>query len=151
MLALQRYDFDLDCAPGKTVVVADALPRAYLPSNQSEISTTQMKAFVHTLVKSIPISDTKLLAYQEATANDKTLQLVAKYLKDGWPDKRELEPCVIPFYTIRDDITHVQGLLLKGAQRIIVPSLHCKEVRKLIHTGHLGIEKCISLAKECVY
>ena len=80
-----------------------------------------MKTFVHAIVKTMPISNAKLLAYQHATANDATLQLAVGYLKDGWPDKREVEPCIMPFYTIHDDITHVQGLLLKGAKRIIVP------------------------------
>ena len=66
--------------------------------------------------ESIHISDAKLQVYQDATANDPTLQLVAKYLKDGWPEKRKLEPCVKPFYTVCNDITYVQGLVLKGAR-----------------------------------
>ena len=89
--------------------------------------------------------------FQDTTANDPTLQLVAKYLKDGWPEKRKLEPCVKPFYTVCNDITYVQGLVLKGARWIIVPSSLRKEVRKLIHTGYFDIDKCISWAKECVY
>ena len=36
-------NFQVEYAPGKTVVVADALSRACLPENSSEISEMEMK------------------------------------------------------------------------------------------------------------
>ena len=42
------------------------------------------------------------------------------------------------------------GLILKGT-RIIIPGEKREEILKLIHEGHLGLNKCKMRAKETVY
>ena len=44
---------------------------------------------------------------------------------------------------IRNEISIIKGLVLKGT-RITVPSSLRKEGLQKIHTGHLGMEKCIA-------
>eukprot|EP00112_Aurelia_sp_Birch-Aquarium-sp1_P023106 Seg6752.2 transcript_id=Seg6752.2/GoldUCD/mRNA.D3Y31 product="hypothetical protein" protein_id=Seg6752.2/GoldUCD/D3Y31 len=61
---------------------------------------------------------------------------------NGWPEVKEhVANEVRPYFNIRENITFSRGLLLKGEQ-LIVPSSMRKEMRALIHQGHLGIEKC---------
>ena len=38
LLKLQKYDFELEYAPGKTMVVSDALSRAYLNNTDTDIT-----------------------------------------------------------------------------------------------------------------
>ena len=42
------------------------------------------------------------------------------------------------------------GLILKGT-RIIIPDIKREDILKLIHEGHLGLNKCKMRAKETVY
>ena len=51
---------------------------------------------------------------------------------------------------VRDEMSVVKGLVQKGT-RIVVPNSLRKEALQIIHTGHLGIEKCIAMAKEVIY
>ena len=42
MMRLQRYDSQMEYAPGRTIVAADTLSRAYLANEESEISEEEM-------------------------------------------------------------------------------------------------------------
>lgn len=41
-MKLQQYDFNLEYSPGKTMVVSDALSRAYLNSHSAEIEEAEL-------------------------------------------------------------------------------------------------------------
>ena len=55
-----------------------------------------------------------------------------------------------PYWTFHEEMTTEDGLLLKGTCIIIPQSLH-KEINQLLHTGHLGLEKCLNRAKQSMY
>ena len=44
-----------------------------------------------------------------------------------------------PYFNYRDEISELNGILLKGHSAVIVPSSMQPEMRKLLHTGHPGI------------
>ena len=48
------------------------------------------------------------------------------------------------------EITIKAGLLLKGTHIIVPHTLHL-EMIQLLHTGHLGLEKCLNRAKQSIY
>ena len=47
-------------------------------------------------------------------------------------------------------MTIEDGLLLKGTHIIVPQTLHA-EMIQLLHTGHLGLEKCLNRAKHSMY
>ena len=47
-------------------------------------------------------------------------------------------------------MTIEDGPLLKGTHIILPQTLH-KEMIQLLHTGHLGLEKCLNIAKQSMY
>ena len=51
---------------------------------------------------------------------------------------------------LHEELTIEDGLVLKGT-RIIIPDKKREEILKLIHEGHLGLNKCKMRAKETVY
>ena len=58
---------------------------------------------------------------------------------------------VLRFYwTFKEELTTEDGFILKGTQ-IVIPAKKCEVVLKLIHEGHLGLNKCKLHAKETVY
>ena len=69
----------------------------------------------------------------------------------GWPKSiKQVAPVLNPYWMFREELTIEDGLILKGT-RIIVPNKQCKAILKLIHEGHIGLNKCKLRVKETVY
>ena len=72
-------------------------------------------------------------------------------ITQGWPSNgKEVPRELQPHWTCREELTIEDGLILKGT-RIVIPSKKCEAVLKLIHEGHLGLNKCKLCTKETVY
>ncbi|KAI8487979.1 hypothetical protein Bbelb_344270 [Branchiostoma belcheri] len=145
LLRIQEYDYHLKYKPGNEMLVADALSRLS-PSEKEEMAG--LKVQIHHLVN---VTTTKLEQIQEETSKDEELQTLAQTITRGWPEKRsEVQPLIREYWTIRDDISIENGVLLAGS-RIIIPKSLQKEVLQTIHEGHMGEEKCKLRAKSAVY
>ena len=55
-----------------------------------------------------------------------------------------------PYWTFREELTVEDGLVLKDT-RIVIPNKKCEAVLKLVHEGHLGLNKSKLHAKDTVY
>ena len=72
-------------------------------------------------------------------------------IQQGWPKTiKEVPTEVQKYWTFHEELTIEDGLILKGT-RIIIPDKKREEILKLIHEGHLGLNKCKTRAKETVY
>ena len=111
-LRLQKYDFSFEYSPGKTMVVADALSRAYLKDNEPEIELPDLIHYIQTVINHIPISKKKLQQLQEETAKDAILQKLKFYTREGWPTKKDVDKNIMPFFKHRHDISVCYDLLL---------------------------------------
>ena len=69
----------------------------------------------------------------------------------GWPKTiKEVPSKIQPYWTFCEELTIEDRLVLKGT-RIIIPNKKREEILKLIHGGHLGLNKCRMRAKETMY
>ena len=72
-------------------------------------------------------------------------------IQQGWPKTIKKVPIKVQkYWTFCEELTIEVGLILKGT-RIIIPDKKREEILKLIHKGHLGLNKCKMRAKETVY
>ncbi len=152
LLRLLKYQLLLKYTPGKLMLVADALSRAYLPhvdvdkELQDDIEVT-----VHSLVREFPASNRKLQEYREETEKDETLVKLKQYLINGFPqDKSKLNTELKQYQRIASEIIETDGLLFFHG-KIIVPASHRRQVLGLVHEAHLGINKSLALARTSVY
>ena len=84
-------------------------------------------------------------------AKDDELSLLKHIITTGWPEWiREVPKEVQPYWTLREELTVENGLLLKSTQ-IIIPRVMRSRFLNELHTGHLGITKYIELAKQTMY
>ena len=77
--------------------------------------------------------------------------LLKHTITQGWPRTIKEVPSILQSYwTFREEQTKEDGIILKGT-RIVIPAKKCEAVLKLIHEGHLGLNKSKLHAKETVY
>ena len=82
---------------------------------------------------------------------DDELALLKHTIMQGWPKSIKQVPQVLqPFWTFREELTVEDGLILKGS-RIVIPNKQWEAILRLIHEGHLKLNKCKLHAKETVY
>ena len=79
------------------------------------------------------------------------LVLLKHAITQCWPSTVKEVPSVIqPYWTLHEELTVEDGLVLKGT-RIVISNKKHEAVLKLIHEGHLGLSKYKLHAKDTVY
>lgn len=96
-------------------------------------------------------SDQKLSQFKRENENDPKLRKLKDVVLYGWPtDRREVDPCIIEYYSYQEATSVDGGLLLKGS-RLIVPQSMRRDMLAQIHSSHLGIEKCKNRARDILF
>ena len=143
MLKLLRYDITMEWTPGKNLHIPDTLSRAFLKN--SDKNDEELTYHVNAVLEDLPVSKemwSKIATYTEC---DPALQEVAKSIAIGWKTR-----ALNQYYHYRDEMTMINGVILKG-KRVVIPKKMQSEMLKIIHEGHLGIEKCKRRARDVLY
>jgi len=95
-LKLLKYQITMVHVPGKLMYMSDLFSRTakqVAPDNESSIEV------VHSLSMSLPINDRLKSDLVKATEEDQTLQVVVKYIREGWPKHMgQLADPVMPYF-----------------------------------------------------
>ena len=141
------YHFKVRYIPGITNHVADCLSR--LGFQKDTISLP--KLHVNQITSQLKARSDSLHNLQIETWDDDKLAILKHIIQQGWPKTiKEVLSEVQPYWTFHEELTIEDGLVLKGT-RIIIPNKKREDILKLIHEGHLGLNKCKMGAKETVY
>ena len=150
LLRLQKYDFVIKHKPGKDLVDADTLSRAPLPVLDPEIEK-EISYYVHTVVSNMPISDEMMVRLPRATSENGSLQQLKTTVINGCPETRRETPAKVPeYWHCREEISEIDGILLKN-EKIIIPYSLRTEMLEKIHAGHMGVEKSKRHARDILY
>ena len=150
MIQIQPYDLEVRYSPGAEIPIPDALSRLHLPDMDTQLQN-DIEVYVHTVMKSLPVSDSKLEEIRHETRQDAQLATLTSLVHDGWPSKRQSCPMeVLAFWNIQHELSVHDGLLLKG-QRIIIPHTLRTNILHQLHHAHLGIDKTKMRARMIVY
>ena len=105
MLRLQKYDVHIAYKPGKEIPVADALSRKPLAQRSDDLQEC-IEMQVHTVIRSLPVSDEKLRKIKSSTQDHEVLCKLQNTILQGWPAEREqCSPLVLPYWNIRDELS----------------------------------------------
>ncbi|XP_046553717.1 uncharacterized protein K02A2.6-like [Haliotis rubra] len=146
-----RFNPVAEHVAGKNMVVADMLSRA--PLNYKENSSAaeihnlveEEEAYTESVMETKPMSDHKLTEIQEATTQDKTLQLIMSLTRNGWPAAyRDVPIPARAYYPVRGELSVIRNILLYR-DRIGIPEVMRTDILDRIHEGHQGLTKC----REC--
>ena len=120
-LRLQQYDYEIRYKPGKEMLLADTLSRAYL--EDCKRSTTEVEVEHIHATHFLPVPNHQLKELQRETACDPTLQALKKAILNGFPDtKDELPAALHPYFNIRDELSVHDGITVKGLRCIVPPT-----------------------------
>ncbi|KAJ1129921.1 hypothetical protein NDU88_008281 [Pleurodeles waltl] len=76
--------------------------------------------------------------WEEATRNDNVFTEMKKYIMEGWPREKRLNETLQPYWKIKNDITIVDEVFLRG-ETLIAPMSVRGRLVALAHEGHVGM------------
>lgn len=152
LLRLQKYDLIVTYKKGTLMFIADTLSRAYLPTvnvcaqvvYDPEFEEVDHQAF-------LAISDHRWKQFDGAAKSDPVQQQLRNVIRQGWPAiKTDVPESLHPYFGFRDELTTQGHFIFKGHQ-LVVPAALRKEIMKVTHSSHIGIEGCLRRARESLY
>ena len=79
------------------------------------------------------IPDKRIDEIREATSCDASLQVV---MLEGWPaEKRGTPLCALPYFDVRDCLSVVDGILVKG-EAVEIPRPLRSSIKRRLHSAH---------------
>ena len=141
LLRMQKYDYALEYKPGKELVLPDMLSRAPVSPTVDDNMEEKIALHVHLVRRTLPVTESKLEEIKRATTEDQSMSTLSETIKYGWPEtKGETPVSVHAYWDVRDELSELNGVVLRG-ERIVIPPSMRKEMLERIHQGHMGIEK----------
>ena len=141
MLCISDYDANVFYQKGSKMFLSDALSHL-LSHNTRQGKQSEIKGLnisVHDV--EMDVCETTLNKICVHSKTDPTLSLVMCYVLDGWPGNVNqcAEPAQ-PYFTYREELTIVDGLLVKSS-RIVIPTDMRHDCLEMLHMSHLGLRK----------
>jgi hypothetical protein len=145
-LFLSGYIYDIVYRKSSSHGNADALSR--LPLHNSTCTDSEGDTNVRAVMEENPITS-KVVRFR--SSRDKTLCLVMKYIRQGWPSKQQQVPEEVrPYFHHRAEYSINQGIILWGL-RVVVPACLQSSVLSQLHDTHPGVVRMKSLARQHVW
>ncbi|XP_063360657.1 uncharacterized protein K02A2.6-like [Cydia amplana] len=148
-LHLQKYDIIVKYKPGKDLLIADALSRHNLKTNDNLLEQ-EIEAQVRMVVSSLPVTDRKLQIFKDETNKDTDLQQIKYYILNGWPSIKDIPNSLRPYFTFSGELYVCDELIFKN-NCIIVPQTLRSDMLERIHYNHMGLDKCKARARSCMF
>ena len=146
LLRLSKYDIQVKYVGSKSVLLADTLSRLVEPGTAKEIPGLDIN-IAHVL----KVEPTRLESLQEETKADPTLAELTDLIITGWPDSmQDLQGHLHPYWCFRDELTILDGLVMKG-NRVVIPSSMRPGTLTRLHDAHQGLTSTLQRARRTVY
>ena len=105
-LRLARFDYTISHVPGKLSYTADTLSRAPFISKGNDVELQQdTESFIEIAILNLPLTENRLQFYRKEQDEDELCYLVKAYYKKGWPDKKELDNRLIPYWKAQGNLS----------------------------------------------
>ena len=128
--------------------LVDTLSRAYLPCTPSSL---QQYVEAINMAQDLPVLADRLEEIRKRAQDDQWTQELKKVILSGWAEhKQDVPNAAAPYFNVRDELAVQNGVIFRG-ERAVVPKSLLKEMLKLIHSSHIGVEGCLRRARECLY
>ena len=151
LLKIHQYRVQILYKPGPEIFIADWLLRNnHVEGKDKPIK--DMDIWVDAIQSLVDMPECIFIEeIQQASLQDVHLQQLKTFITAGWPHtKDELHTDIRLYWPYRDELSVIDGVILKG-RCIIIPDSLKQQVLAQLHTNHMGIEKTKLLAHESVF
>lgn len=130
----------------KSVLLADILSRLTQPGSAREIPGLD-----NNIAQVLKVEPTCLESLQEETKADSTLVALTDLIITGWPDSmQDLLEHLHPYSCFRDELTILDGIVIKGSRVVIPKSMRPGTLCRL-HDAHQGLTWTLQRVRRTVY
>ena len=84
------------------------------PDQNDEQLEDEIQAYVDVIIQCLLATEQRLAEIQCAQENDPLCQEVARYCREGLPEKRRIKGSIKRYYSLSSEISIVDGLLLRN-------------------------------------
>ncbi|QQP52720.1 Transposon Tf2-6 polyprotein, partial [Caligus rogercresseyi] len=125
--------------PGVKRTVADAFSRYPVsePTEDDLEGDEEMEKSVKLTLNAVSLQDPKLEEVRLKTETDPVLLKLKEVIVDGFPEhKANLDTELRDYWGIRDKLSIVDGLIMYGSNRIVIPTSLRRQVLDELHAAH---------------
>ena len=102
-------------------------------------------------VRDCPVTGALYVTIQKETERDNLLQQLSEVIKNGWPkDVTEVPESVRLWWTFRDELAMLDGVVYKGPRVVIPTSMH-RDMLKRLHVSHQWLETTLRRARQGIF
>jgi transposase InsO family protein len=158
---LQMYNFTASWQSGKDHALADALSRAPLNDPVPEDCLAEareddeaLQLGVRAIVRAqlAPLADPHLTEIKMHSEDDEEYCAVIQAVINGFPSPSDKVSSLIqPYWRERDNLSVVDGLLLRNGKQLVIPRSMRRQVLEALHSSHLGINMTKRRARDSVF
>ena len=131
LLHLSKYDTQVNYVGSESVLLADTLSRLVQPGTAREIPGLGIN-----IVQVLKAEPTHPESLQEETKADSTMASLTELIITGWPDSmQDLLDNRHPYWCFQDELTILDGLVMKGS-RVVIPASMRPGTRTCLHDAH---------------
>ncbi|KAJ8337405.1 hypothetical protein SKAU_G00386250 [Synaphobranchus kaupii] len=133
---LLSFHYSIEYKPGRENVTADCLSRLPLPvTDPHEEPDIEMIALVSADFAAVTAEQ-----FQSAYSSCPVLKQVETFIAKGWPrTSKVLDPAIVPYFRIRNELVVQDGYIIRGTHRVTVPTALQPRLIQLAHDTHQGI------------
>jgi len=92
-----------------------------------------------------------MVPLDEESANLGTFNTPSEVIQSGWPENKNLiEKIIKPYWYFKEDLCVIDNLLFKNKSLLIPKNLR-PEMLKIVHEGHMGIERCKNSIRDLIF
>lgn len=144
LLRLRLYDIDVVYVGAKKVLLADTLSRLVKPGCNVAIPNLDVK-----IAQIMTIRPSHFETLQEETKTE--LAELRDLITNGWPESvQDIPPDIVPYWPLRDELTILDGLIMKGNRVVVPPTMRTDTLNRL-HDAHQGLSSTLQRARRTVY
>ena len=149
IMKLFRYDIEFQFVKGTDLVIADALSRDFIDTDErDENETERLRICEVSVFEQFP--DARISEIKDATKNDSVMQKLINVVINGWPRKDQVDPDLLPYFSFRDTLSHKDGVILKG-EAVLIPKSLRENMKIRLHSAHLGFDSMMRRVRGTIF
>ena len=153
LMQLLDYTLNVCYQRGDKMHLSDALSHLSSHNNATGKTIKNLDISIHVIEELTGFDSFSVEKLHHHTSIDSMLQLLIDHINNGFPDlSNQCPDSIKPYFSFRNELSACNGLVLKGHNRVIIPTSLRRQAINLLHNkAHLGLNKTLERARSCMY